>query len=101
MTTIRTDQAHPCNSEKDRDLEGRILNYLYLRLPHVTEVEVEAQNGTVIVRGIVSSRSIQWQCRECCRHVAGVLNVIDRIVVMPSHDLHVVLDESACCVSVE
>lgn len=63
----------------DLDLQCRIVNYLNQRLPNVTTIKVEIHDGTVILRGTVPSHSIQWRCLDCCRHVAGVLNVIDRL----------------------
>jgi len=85
MIAILKDHACPFNAHEDRGLERRVLNYLRLRLPIATAVEVEIQNGTAVLRGVVASGSIQWRCRECCRYVAGVLNVIDLVVVLPSH----------------
>jgi BON domain-containing protein len=63
----------------DFELKRRIVNYLSQRLPNVTTVNVETHDGTAILRGTVPSRSIQTRCVDCCRHVAGVLNVIDRL----------------------
>jgi osmotically-inducible protein OsmY len=63
----------------DLELQRRIVNYLSQRLPNITTIKVEIHDGTVILRGRVPSQSIQWRCLDCCRHVAGVLNVIDRL----------------------
>jgi osmotically-inducible protein OsmY len=66
----------------DRDLERRILNYLAGR--HVSalrQLEVEAHNGTVTLRGRVKSFYEKQLCQHCCRRVAGVVNFIDDVQV--------------------
>ena len=72
------------DSTEDLKLQRRIVNYLHLRVPDISSLEVEAQHGTATLRGDVSSMSIYWRCLDCCRHVAGVLNVVDQLVVL--HD---------------
>lgn len=73
--------AYADQSTKNRDLESRIMNCLRLHSPQAEQIEVVVQDDSVILRGVVLSESIKWQCHECCRHVAGVLNVIDELVV--------------------
>lgn len=85
MIATRIDQAHPSASNQDRNLERRVLNCLRLRIQNLGTIEVEAQDGTVILSGVAPSQSMKWRCGECCRCVAGVLNVVDRLVVQPSH----------------
>jgi len=68
-------------SGNDVDLERRIVNYLHQRLPALHEFEVETSSGRVVLRGTVPSTSIRERCVDCCRSVAGVLDVIDRIRV--------------------
>ena len=72
------------DSMEDLKLQRRIVSYLHLRLPDIGSLEVEAQHGTATLRGDVSSMSIYWRCLDCCRRVAGVLNVVDQLVVL--HD---------------
>jgi osmotically-inducible protein OsmY len=70
---------------EDRELEHRIVNFLDARhVPQNELIEVEADNGTVVIRGRLSSFHDKWLCVECCRHVAGVLNVIDEVTVRSS-----------------
>ena len=66
---------------EDLELRRRIVNYLHQRLADLGSLEVETYHGTVVLRGEVSSQSVYWRCLDCCRHVAGVLNVVDRLVV--------------------
>jgi osmotically-inducible protein OsmY len=75
-------------STNDVELERRVLNYLHQRFSNLTELEVEARDGRVILRGIVSYPHIQRRCIDCCRSVAGVLDVIDRLIVSPSQGLN-------------
>jgi osmotically-inducible protein OsmY len=66
----------------DRDLERQIVNYLAMR--NVPEaMSIRAAGGNVRLIGMVPSSSAWHRCLQCCRHVAGVLNVIDRLVVVP------------------
>jgi osmotically-inducible protein OsmY len=51
---------------------------------NVGTIQVEIHNGTAILRGTVPSQSAKWRCVDCCRHVAGILNVIDHLVVLPA-----------------
>jgi len=44
-------------------------------------VVVKAAGGTLIVCGELASRHDKWRCLECCRHVAGVLHVVDQLQV--------------------
>ena len=67
-------------------LQRRIVNYLLQRVPALDQIRVEVYHGTAVLSGTVSSQSIRWRCLDCCRHVAGVVNVIDRLVVLPDHE---------------
>jgi hypothetical protein len=69
-------------SPHDVKLERRVVNYLHQRLSDVAEFEIESRDGRVVLRGRVPSRSVQSRCIECCRAVAGVFDVIDRLVVV-------------------
>lgn len=80
--TTHFDQPHATHA--DHELQRRIVNYLHRRLPHdMDAVRVQAIGGTVILRGLVRTPSLHWRLLECSRHVAGVQNVVDRIVVLP------------------
>jgi osmotically-inducible protein OsmY len=66
----------------DRDLERRIMNYLAARhVPGLRHLEVEAEGGTVTLRGTVSSFYEKQLSQQCCRRVAGVVKLIDAVDV--------------------
>ncbi|HVA45915.1 MAG TPA: BON domain-containing protein [Pirellulales bacterium] len=66
----------------DRDLERRVVNFLAERhVPGLRHLEVEAQNGTVTLRGRVHSFYEKQLCQAVCRRVAGVVRYIDAIDV--------------------
>jgi osmotically-inducible protein OsmY len=72
-----------CVDEYDRDLERRVLNYLVGRqMPSLRNIQVEAQDGTVILRGQVHSFYQKQLCLNCCRRVAGVQDVVDQVEVV-------------------
>jgi osmotically-inducible protein OsmY len=76
-----TDVNH---STSDVELERRILNYLRQRIGNLRDLEIEARDGRVIVRGTVPFSSIRRRLIDCSRSVAGVLHVIDRLEVNDS-----------------
>jgi hypothetical protein len=64
-------------------LERRIINYLSRRqLSNTRSLQVSVIAGTAIVRGRVTDERNRIRIRECCRHVAGIYAVIDRIEVV-------------------
>jgi len=67
----------------DRDLERRVQNYLYGRqVLGLRRIEVEASGGTVTLRGRVRSYYEKQLCIHCCRRVAGVIELVDQVVVV-------------------
>ncbi|NUQ64331.1 MAG: BON domain-containing protein [Pirellulales bacterium] len=69
--------------DHDRDLERRVANYLVGRqVPSLRQIEVEADRGTVTLRGSVYSFHQKQLCLNCCRRVAGVLELIDEVEVV-------------------
>ena len=67
---------------EDVDLERRIANFLYhQRVPRGARIRTDVQGGTVVLSGKCSSRHAKWLCVECCRRVAGVVNLVDRVSV--------------------
>ena len=68
--------------KRDEDLKTRLVNFLHSRhVPGRELVHLHVQSGTVVVRGPLRSAHAKWLCIECCRHVAGVIKLIDEIVV--------------------
>lgn len=69
-------------SELDFDLERRVTNYLHSKqMRSLRDVEVDADNGTVVLRGEVGSFYEKQLCLNCTRRVAGVVELIDEILV--------------------
>ena len=67
----------------DRDLERRVANYLLgYKMPALRRIDVEANNGTVILRGRVSTFYQKQLCIHCARRVAGVVRLIDEVGVI-------------------
>ena len=67
---------------EDVDLESRIANFLFQQhVPGGERIHTDAQVGTVVVSGKLPSRHTKWLCVECCRRVAGVVKLVDRVVV--------------------
>ena len=78
-------------STADRDLERRVVNYLWGRhVPALRHVEVEADGGVVTLRGQVRSFYEKQLCHNCCRRVAGVRELVDAINVASSEALALV-----------
>lgn len=66
----------------DRDLERRIATFLADRhLPGLRQLEVAANRGTVTVRGRVRSFYEKQLCQNVCLCVAGVVQLVDAVVV--------------------
>ena len=69
-------------SETDFDLERRVTNYLHSKqMRTLRDVSVDADNGTVVLRGEVDSFYEKQLCLNCTRRVAGVVELIDEILV--------------------
>jgi osmotically-inducible protein OsmY len=66
----------------DPELARRIIEFLNLRqLAPVAELDVRTTGGLAVVRGQVASERDRRLCIECCRHVAGVVRVVDELCV--------------------
>ncbi len=50
-------------------------------VPGRKSVRLDVRVGAVVIRGPLSSSRAKWLCIECCRHVAGVINLVDEDVV--------------------
>jgi osmotically-inducible protein OsmY len=69
--------------QTDRDLERRVTTFLATRhVPGLRNLAVEAQNGVVTVSGQVLTFYEKQLCNQCCRRVAGVLELINEVDVM-------------------
>lgn len=45
------------------------------------QVVIKVASGTVVLCGQLASRQEKRVCLECCRHVAGVIRVVDQLTV--------------------
>ena len=71
-------------TREDQDLEHRLVNFMYGRhVPERESVQLDVHAGTVVVSGRLRSRHSKWLCIECCRHVAGVIKLVDELEVRP------------------
>ena len=69
----------------DSELENRLANFLYQRgVPGKDRVRLYVHGGVVAVSGELPTRYAKWLCIECCRRVAGVIKVIDKMKVEPA-----------------
>jgi len=60
-----------------------VVNYLLGRkMPALRHIEVQADNGTVTLRGRVTTFFQKQLCLNCCRRVAGVIDLVDRVDVV-------------------
>jgi len=75
FTTERTSGS----GSEDALLRRRVLNYLSQLMPEMDRIDIDVHQGTVVLKGTVATDSMRWRCVDCCRHVAGVLTVIDRL----------------------
>jgi len=68
--------------DSDRDLERRVRSFLAARhVPGLRNVGVNAKNGVVTITGQVLTFYEKQLCNQCCRRVAGVLQLINAVDV--------------------
>ncbi len=62
------------------ELERRIANFLcQRRVPGRECIQLNVYGGVVAVSGRIPTRYAKWLCIECCRRVAGVIRIIDKV----------------------
>ena len=73
---------------RDRDLEYRVRTFLSGRnFPALRRLGIEARNGTVTIRGRVTTFYEKQLSQQCRQRVAGVRQLVDQIVVeKPAND---------------
>ncbi len=82
LATIRCLPQSRTREAADLDLENRIASFLDQRsVPHGCQVRANAHQGTVVVSGQLESQHEKWLCLETCQRVAGVVRLIDQIVI--------------------
>ena len=71
-----------CAKPTPKDLETRIRIFLAGQgVAALRRITVSANGGTVTLCGRVGSFYEKQLCLNCCRHVAGVIQIIDEIQV--------------------
>ena len=74
--------AKYCPTAEDYDLTRRVVNFLNTcGVQGLGALRVEADGGTVVMRGWLPSDYEKWLCIECCRRVGGVRKVVDEVGV--------------------
>jgi osmotically-inducible protein OsmY len=85
MTTLSHTTTANCpfaEGSPDEQLRHRVCLFLQtLRLAIARRLQIDVQNGAVIVEGIARSYYERQMAVACVKRVAGVRQVIDRIVV--------------------
>jgi hypothetical protein len=82
LNLLLTDNSDHFDSTENLALKRRMMDHLHQRFPNLETIEIEAHCGTVLLQGTVANPSNRWRCADSCRYVAGVLNVIDRLVLL-------------------
>lgn len=81
-TIVPTERDNYPQTCGDDSLQRRVLNFLQSRnISGADELDISADGDTITLRGIVASQHAKRLCLECCRHVAGVMKVIDYVTV--------------------
>jgi osmotically-inducible protein OsmY len=71
--------------DADRDLERRVTSFLAARhVPGLRKLAVQATGGVVTVSGRVLTFYEKQLANQCCRRVAGVLELINAVDVIGS-----------------
>jgi osmotically-inducible protein OsmY len=66
----------------DEDVRRRVSSFLYSRhFPAFRSLEIEVEHGAVTLSGEVHSYYEKQIAMTSCQHVAGVLSLIDEILV--------------------
>lgn len=85
IKTIKT--APSPVSTVDQDLVERVAIFLQMKRPELGNLHVAANEGVVKLRGPVDSYYLRQLAISVTQHVAGVLDVIDKIKVREPHPL--------------
>lgn len=80
ITPTASQFAKPDTADS-HDLKERIMACLRDRIPDLQRIHVTAFGSTVVIRGQLRSPNEKRLSLECCRHVPGVIRVIDELIV--------------------
>jgi len=70
------------NTGEGHDLQRRIMACLKNHFPALRGVHVTVIGSTAALRGEVSSKNDKRLCLEYCRHVPGVIRIVDDLIVV-------------------
>ena len=59
----------------------QLLKRLRREVPACGNVQLVVHGGVVVLNGVLPSEYDKWICVECCRRVAGVIRIMDRLQV--------------------
>jgi osmotically-inducible protein OsmY len=76
------------DTSESNDLRSRIVASLRDRSPNSQGIRVTVFGGTAVLRGTLTLAQDKRLCLECCRHVPGVIRVIDELVVADDKPVH-------------
>lgn len=75
-------KAYATPPESSDELERRLASFLHARgVPGASTLVFKDDRGIVMIRGKLPSPAAKRLCLECCRHVAGVLALIDQVEI--------------------
>jgi hypothetical protein len=87
LETTATSTAWPDFDERD-ELKWRIRACLRARIPDLQGIKVSVSGNTAAIRGRLRSPHEKRLCLECCRHIPGVMRVIDELIVLDESPLY-------------
>jgi len=68
------------DTSQGRDLKWRIMACLKTRIPDLKGIHITVVGNTAVLRGHVRTSQEKWLCLKCCRHVPGVMRVVDDLI---------------------
>jgi osmotically-inducible protein OsmY len=68
------------DTSKAGDLKWRITACLTTRIPDLKGIHITVVGNTAVLRGNVRTLQEKWLCLKCCRHVPGVMRIVDDLI---------------------
>ena len=69
------------NVAEGQDLKWRITACLNTRIPDLKDIHITVVGNTAVLRGKVRTLQEKLLCLKCCRHVPGVMRIVDDLIV--------------------
>ena len=70
------------------DLNRRLMACLRERIPDLKGIHVAVFGNTAVLRGEVRTLDERRLCVECCRHVPGVMKIVNDLTVADQGPIH-------------